>query len=154
MGVFPAMALVIYKNKTNLSLAPNFKKQNEVENSSSPSPFHLFIFAAGCGMRLFPLAPLSSLPFQACHSACLGLRTLGTWTETEAHPGMAGHFVLCCPSNLPGPQRSSHVTGKKDPSCTFCGWPPSPPSPTPSLSYIKKKIFPPLNNREEQMVDK
>lgn len=46
MGVLPAMALVLYKNKTNPSLAPNFKKQNEVENSSfPPSPFHLFIFA-------------------------------------------------------------------------------------------------------------
>lgn len=44
--------------------------------------------------------------------------------------------------------------GSKTAHTAFCGRPPAHPLPTQSLSYIKKKIFPPLNNREEQMVDK
>lgn len=48
-GVLQAVVTVIYKNKTSLSLALNFKKQNEVENAVQLidlSPLHLFLSAS------------------------------------------------------------------------------------------------------------
>lgn len=83
------------KNKTNPSLAPrSFQEQSEVENSaqrlhlfslSCPS-FHICQRGGGRGARLFPLTPLSSLPFQARHLPCLCPRTPWTRTDTKKPP--------------------------------------------------------------------
>lgn len=88
---------------------------------------------------------------QACHSAHLGLRTSG--------PTQHGWPPRPCPP--PAPQavptaRQGHGgaahAGEEGPPYPHSedGRLPAHPLPTQSLSYIKKKIFPPLNNRRNK----
>lgn len=141
------------KNKTNPSLAPrSFQEQSEVENSAQ----RLHLFSLSCRLFIFAkegedgargffhshLFPPFLFRPVTCLASAPGHR--GHGQTLKSHPVTAGHVVPCCPRNSPGLQRSCHVAGKRDPSYTFCGWPPAHPLPTQSLSYIKKNLPPPL----------
>lgn len=54
---------------------------------------------------LRPVTRLASVP-----------RTLGTWAETEAHPGMAGHFVPSYPKRTLLSQQLARAT--EEPPCS------------------------------------
>lgn len=166
-------ATVIYRNKTNPA---HFKMQKEVAKSGEPfsllSLFSIF-FCLLKGRRtwryavffffvfLFPSPLLSSQPLPALHLASLCPGTTGTQTKTEALPGMALHFVPSCPKAMSLSQllawatrRSRHVAGKRDPHTHSAAGRPLTHYLHNLSVTLKKKIFPPLNNREEQMVDK
>ena len=103
----------------------------------------------------------SPQPPQARHSVSLCPRTPGTQTEAEAHPDVAGHFAPSCPKPTSLSQQLAWAT--EEPPWSRAARPLIRHSVDgrPLTHYLhnlsvtlKKKIFPPLNNREEQMVDK
>lgn len=116
-------------------------------------------------MRLVPSAVLFFFflpqPPQARLSVSLCLRTPGTQTEAEAHPDVLGHFVPSCPKPTLLSRRLAWAT--EEPPWSRAARPliRNSVDSRPLTHYLhnlsvtlKKKIFPPFNNREEQMVDK
>lgn len=95
VGVLQAMVTVIYKKQNESFFSPQelpgAERGGELSTAAPSllsllSSFHICQRGGGRGTRLFPLTPLSSLPFQARHLPCLCPRTPWTRTDTKKPP--------------------------------------------------------------------